>query len=692
MATTLRRPPFFALIAVLLTCAFVQSQEKPDPRKLQEAAIRAFEKRDYAAAEKALRALTVAQPEEGEAWYRLGYVLHQQGKLKEARSAHLKAVTKFERRAPLAAYNIACVDAREGRKDQAIEWLQKAAKLGFIDWRHAQRDSDLEGLRGDPRLAAVIADMKASEATSIRTVAIFVHDGVELLDFAGPGEVFAAARGKGNKRFRVVTVAAQKTAITSQGFLKVVPQHSFADCPQPDVLVLPGGATRRALQDKGLVPWVRRVAKKTEVVMSVCTGALILAEAGLLDGLEATTHFSALDALRAKAPKTVVRSDRRIVDNGAIVTTAGVSAGIDGALHVVARLLGDEAATRCARYMEYRWTREHDRATPSGKKERVVEFRHGKDDPTFAGTLVLPARAGPHPAVVLVSPAGEHPRDELRSGGEHYKHLAAALAERGVAPLRVDNRGIGGSRNQAWPKWDWSVTMQTLARDIAGHCAWLRDRSDIDARRVGVLAHGDGTVPAARLAAGMVKGARQPAFTLLLSASGQRGVDDLARRMLARIPAKKKLGATAQKQLRDALAAMVESGPTEAVVDQLAACLTSFGFPRGQARPQAKAFAKNYGHPWHREYLGQEPRELLGRIKGKLLVLMADDDDHIDAAASERVLADTFGSGTSHNAKWRRLAKGGHFLEPDDGRKVLRDEVVELVARFIAEATARPSR
>lgn len=186
-----------------------------------------------------------------------------------------------------------------------------------------------------------------------RTVAVFVHTGVELLDFAGPGEVFAAA-GRG-RAFRVVTVAAAKGPITSQQFLKVLPEFDLADCPKPDVLVLPGGVTAVPLGDPAVMAWVKRTAGEAEVTLSVCTGAFLLARAGLLDGKEATTHWASVDRLRDEFPKVAVRADRRWVDNGKLVTAAGVSAGIDASLHVVGRLLGEPAARQTARYMEYPW-------------------------------------------------------------------------------------------------------------------------------------------------------------------------------------------------------------------------------------------------------------------------------------------------------------------------------------------------
>jgi transcriptional regulator GlxA family with amidase domain len=180
------------------------------------------------------------------------------------------------------------------------------------------------------------------------TVEIVVWDGVELLDLAGPGEVFAVAG------FPVRIVAARPGSVVSQGFLEIVPQGVLGEGPTPGILVVPGGGTEGAVADQTLVEQVARVGAKADLVLSVCTGALVLAAAGLLDGLEATTWHGALARLRQAAPHTRVREDLRVVDNGRLLTTAGVSAGIDGALHVVERLLGAEDRARVVAYMEYR--------------------------------------------------------------------------------------------------------------------------------------------------------------------------------------------------------------------------------------------------------------------------------------------------------------------------------------------------
>lgn len=185
---------------------------------------------------------------------------------------------------------------------------------------------------------------------SRRKVAILVFDGVELLDLAGPGEVFAAA-GHG-AAFEVYTVAASREPVTSQGFLELTPGFSIADAPAPDLLVVPGGRVSSVLENPQVMAWIRATAMRAEVVMSVCNGAFVLAEAGLLDGLEATTHSGSIDRLRRQASRTRVVEGVRFVDNGQVVTAAGVAAGIDASLHLLARLLGEREAESTARYLE----------------------------------------------------------------------------------------------------------------------------------------------------------------------------------------------------------------------------------------------------------------------------------------------------------------------------------------------------
>jgi len=198
--------------------------------------------------------------------------------------------------------------------------------------------------------------------TYTRKVAIVIFDGVEVLDFAGPAEVFAAAAGFGAREqepaFAVYTVGRTRAPIVSQGFLDVTPDYSIADAPAPDIVVLPGGSSGRVTSDPAWMEWVGAAGRDADQILTVCTGAFIAGRAGFLGDVDATTWYGALDRLAREFPDARVHAGRRFVDSGKLITTAGVSAGIDGSLHVVARLLGRYVADRTAEYMEYKWSPE----------------------------------------------------------------------------------------------------------------------------------------------------------------------------------------------------------------------------------------------------------------------------------------------------------------------------------------------
>lgn len=210
--------------------------------------------------------------------------------------------------------------------------------------------------------ALVLLAISASAATYTKNVAVVIYEGVEILDFAGPAEVFAVAAGygafDGQRAFNVYTVSKTKEPIVSQGFIDVVPDYSIDDAPRPDVLILPGGSSQSVIGDPAFLGWVESASAGAENVLTVCTGAFIAGRAGLLDGAEATTWYNAVPRLAAQFPEAKVHEGRRFVDNGKLITTAGVSAGIDGSLHFVARTLGRYVADRTAEYMEYRWNPE----------------------------------------------------------------------------------------------------------------------------------------------------------------------------------------------------------------------------------------------------------------------------------------------------------------------------------------------
>lgn len=184
----------------------------------------------------------------------------------------------------------------------------------------------------------------------LRRVQILLFDGVQMIDWAGPYDVFAVAG------FSVATVSSDGAEVVVSSGARVTPTYSFADAPAADVLVVPGGDGVEALLARTeLLEWIRQRASSTPIVLSVCTGSLVLARAGLLDGLTATTFHSALDWLAEQAPRTTVVADQRFVDADRIVTTSGLSSGIDGALHAVDRLLGRSSAQRTALALEYQW-------------------------------------------------------------------------------------------------------------------------------------------------------------------------------------------------------------------------------------------------------------------------------------------------------------------------------------------------
>lgn len=189
-----------------------------------------------------------------------------------------------------------------------------------------------------------------------RHVAILVFDEVEVLDFAGPFEVFGVTDElNGEQAFHVFTVAETPGTVRTRHGLKLSPTHTLESCPAPHVLVIPGGfGTRALLRRSALLEWVKTRAAQAEIVMSVCTGALVLAQCGLLAGLRVTTHHELLGMLAELAPTATVDPSARFHDNGHILTAAGISAGIDCSLHVVRRLLGPDAARATVAYMEYR--------------------------------------------------------------------------------------------------------------------------------------------------------------------------------------------------------------------------------------------------------------------------------------------------------------------------------------------------
>lgn len=203
-------------------------------------------------------------------------------------------------------------------------------------------------------------------------VGILVFDQVEALDFAGPFEVFATTRLDESRRaetespFDIRLIAEHRRPITTTGGMMVLPHHDFSDCPELDILVVPGGkGARREIKNPVLMNWIRERSDGLSLLAGVCTGAMLLGKAGLLDGLRATTHWRSLEWMRESFPEVMVVEDEFVVDAGSVITSAGISAGIDMALQLVLRYYGQEVARAAARNMEYPF--------PENSRRRVLE-------------------------------------------------------------------------------------------------------------------------------------------------------------------------------------------------------------------------------------------------------------------------------------------------------------------------------
>ena len=194
------------------------------------------------------------------------------------------------------------------------------------------------------------------------TIGIYLYDQVEVLDFAGPFEVFTTAsrlRAREDSQalplFQVCTIALKEQQIAARGGLRVLPEFSIHTHPHLDVLIIPGGIVTDELEKEEVISWIARTSNSAELTASVCTGAFLLGQAGLLEGKQATTHWEDLDDLRAMFPGIEVLPQTSWVDNGPIVTSAGISAGIDMSLHLVERLADRDLAVRTAYQMEFDW-------------------------------------------------------------------------------------------------------------------------------------------------------------------------------------------------------------------------------------------------------------------------------------------------------------------------------------------------
>ena len=195
-------------------------------------------------------------------------------------------------------------------------------------------------------------------------VGIYIYNEVEVLDFAGPFEVFStAARVKARitldlpDLFNVFTIGEETTPILARGGLQIVPKYSISDHPKIHLLIIPGGIVTDELEKNPVVSWIKTSSNIADISASICTGAFLLAKAGLLKSKAATTHWEDINDLRLMFPDIEIKKDVRWVDVGNVVTSAGISAGIDMSLHLVSRVDSKDLAIRTAKQMEYDWSR-----------------------------------------------------------------------------------------------------------------------------------------------------------------------------------------------------------------------------------------------------------------------------------------------------------------------------------------------
>jgi putative intracellular protease/amidase len=294
-----------------------------------------------------------------------------------------------------------------------------------------------------PQALAQDGEQKAPPRPGRLNVAILIFEGVQIIDYTGPFEVF------GQAGFNVYTVAEKAEPLTTSMGMIVTPNYTLGHSPRPDIIVLPGGDVDRTVESAAVMKWIRDGEGNARHVLSVCNGAFILARTGLIDGLSATTFYDLIDDLKKFAPKTKVLSDRRYVDNGKYISTAGISSGIDGSLHVVSKLLGRGRAQMVALNMEYDWEPDskYARAALADRHIRKVFGRMLRlESPTLANSTVISTQGGTDGWEVVWEVESGSAASELL--GQFDQRLTAA------AGWRARKGGAAASTNAS--TWDFS--------------------------------------------------------------------------------------------------------------------------------------------------------------------------------------------------------------------------------------------
>jgi len=189
-------------------------------------------------------------------------------------------------------------------------------------------------------------------------IGIYIYDDAEVLDFAGPYEVFSTAAriSDGDPKFQVFLIGETGHLVTARAGFKVQPDYGFHDCPDLDVLIVAGGVHDREMMKAPVIAWLPQQSSKAKLVAAVCTGVFLLAQAGIVDGHQVTTHWQDVADLRARFPQLIVVENRRWIDQGPVITSGGVSAGIDMSLHLLQRIAGLDLAQATAKQVEFSWT------------------------------------------------------------------------------------------------------------------------------------------------------------------------------------------------------------------------------------------------------------------------------------------------------------------------------------------------
>ncbi len=316
----------------------------------------------------------------------------------------------------------------------------QAAGDAYVCPMHPEQVSDSPGV-------CSICGMDLVKKEEIKNVAIFIFDGVQIIDYTAPYEIF------GQQDLNVYTVAASTKAISTSMNMSVNPAYSFQNAPKPYILVVPGGNVDPHVNNPEVIHWIQSQAQQAEYVLSVCNGAFFLAKAGLLDGLSATTFHNLIRDLRTAAPKTKVVSDKRYVDNGKIITTAGLSSGIDGSLYLISKIFGMDRARELALHLEYNWQPDSD-------------FARGNLADRLLPDLNIPEAKGWHPIRNLGSKQEWEVRGTFTtetSAGEFLKKVNDRMKQHWILISTSNNTSVWSFQDESGMPWKGTIGIQPVA-------------------------------------------------------------------------------------------------------------------------------------------------------------------------------------------------------------------------------------